>query len=37
MSKELGKVKEELSTVNFKFKWAQNKLKTESETHKVSN
>ena len=35
LSQELAKGKEEVSSLNIKVKWAQNKLKTETEAHKV--
>ena len=35
LGQELAKGKEELSSLNIKVKWAQNKLKTETEAHKV--
>ena len=35
LGQELAKGKEEVSSLNIKVKWAQNKLKTETETHKV--
>lgn len=35
-SSELSKLKGEVSSLNIKLKWAQNKLKSESEGHKVS-
>ena len=35
LGQELVKGKEEVSSLNIKVKWAQNKLKTETETHKV--
>ena len=35
LSQELVKGKEEVSSLNIKVKWAQNKLKTETEAHKV--
>ena len=35
LGQELAKGKEEVSSLNIKVKWAQNKLKTETEAHKV--
>ena len=32
---ELSKHKEEIGSLNIRLKWAQNKLKTETEAHKV--
>ena len=34
-AQELTKVKEEVGSLQIKMKWAQNKLKTETEAHKV--
>ena len=34
--KELAKLKEEVSSANIKVRWAQNKLKAETDAHKVS-
>ncbi len=35
LSRELEKVKEEINSHAIKVKWAQNKLKSETDTHKV--
>ena len=34
-SRELSRLKEEMSSLNIKLKWAQNKLQAETEAHKV--
>lgn len=34
--KEISKLKEEVSSLNVKVRWSQNKLKAETETLKVS-
>lgn len=34
-TQEISKLKEEVSSLGIKVKWAQNKLKTETEAHKV--
>ena len=34
-AKELAKLKEEVSSANIKVRWAQNKLKTETDAHRV--
>jgi len=36
LSRELEKVKEEINSHVIKVKWAQNKLKTETDAHKVN-
>ena len=35
LSQDLNKQKEEVNSFNIELKWAQNKLRTESEVHKV--
>ena len=35
-NQEVGKLKEEIGSLNIKVKWAQNKLKSETEAHRVS-
>ena len=35
-AKELARLKEEVSSLNIKIRWAQNKLKTETDAHKVT-
>ena len=35
LGQELAGLKEEVSSLNIKVKWAQNKLKSETESHKV--
>jgi predicted nucleic acid-binding Zn-ribbon protein len=34
-SKEVARLKEEVSSVNMRVRWAQNKLKAETDAHKV--
>lgn len=36
IGKEMEKMKEELSSADYRIKWFQNKLKAELEAHKVS-
>ncbi len=36
LTREVGKLREEVSSLSIKFKWAQNKLKTETDGHKVT-
>ena len=36
LTQDLNKEKEETNSLNIKVKWAQNKLKTETEAHKVT-
>ena len=35
LTQDLAKEKDEVSSLNIKVKWAQNKLKAETEAHKV--
>ncbi len=37
LSRENGRLREEVGSLNIKVKWAQNKLKSETDTHKVDS